>query len=314
MSEPEAIADKSRGIFARIGLSLLSLLVPGLGLIRAGSLALGIKFAALHLTFLFLLVGYFAFGPTLTIGSWAIVLIIGLAVVLICQLGSSIITFLRSRHYVSERQWWSRWYIIVAGVLVWFGIQEVAASNMRAHYRNFYVPAESMRPTLDINDRFLAKMSDFGELRRGDILIVKNEGSEYVKRLIGLPGDNLELKAGKVLINGSVAKYEETSILPAEDICDVAGSDSVEIMQETLPGTKTSHLVVDCGANYLDDVGPIQLGDDQYYFLGDNRDLSADSRVEGPLGLGVVSRDRIVGYTLFVYWSDDRKRIGIEIN
>jgi len=171
-----------------------------------------------------------------------------------------------------------------------------------------------MRPTLQVNDRFVAKMSDFGEPRRGDILIVKNGSNEYVKRLIGLPGDQLELNAGKVLINGSVANYDEMNGLPAEDICDILGSDSVEIMQETLPGAKTPHLVADCGANHLDDVAPVQLGADQYFFLGDNRDLSADSRVPGPLGLGVVSRDRIVGYPLFIYWSDDRVRIGIKIN
>jgi len=160
-------------------------------------------------------------------------------------------------------------------------------------------------------------MSDFGEIKRGDVLIVKNLDSEYVKRVVGLPGDTFEMRAGHVYINGSSATYKDTAGQPDSRICDTSGgsSSSATISEEMLPGTASTHLVANCGFVMLDDYPATALVKNQFFFLGDNRDMSADSRVPiSQLGMGIVTRDRIIGKALFFHWSNDRSRIGTNIN
>ncbi|GAB5489178.1 MAG: signal peptidase I [Parasphingorhabdus sp.] len=188
----------------------------------------------------------------------------------------------------------------------------------------FYIPSVSMMPSLLVGDRLivskyaygwswvsptfhiLPKMEGrlFGSLpERGDIVILtpKDQSSDYIKRVIGLPGDTLELRGGQVFLNGVGVPQEVQPDLqipidlnspcngqdfPGSKDIDADGNPvcSLPIIRETLPNG-VSYDIIDLGPQYTDDIDPVIIPENHVYLLGDNRDLSADSRVESPLGL-----------------------------
>ena len=317
MSESAQTSEYTRGVWARLGLSLLSLFVPGLGLIRTDKWKLGLAFAGLYAFFVTALVSYFAFGPTLSFPAAVVILIIGLIVVLICQLGSPILTFITSKKIQIGKPWWNRWYVIIGCIILWFGFQEIATANLRNHYRPFYVPAESMKPNLLVNDRFYAKMSGFYPLKRGDVILFDANSAEYVKRIAALPGDQVEMVAGHLKINGVSARLQSVVDAAQRIVCDSnygrESENAAVLSLEMLPGESGGHLTADCGATLADDFPSTIVPQDHYFVLGDNRDFSADSRFASPMGVGMVPRGNVIGKPLFIHWSNERERIGESI-
>jgi len=209
----------------------------------------------------------------------------------------------------------------------------------------FYIPSGSMLPNLWIGDRLIVskwpygwsyvspsfhvlpfiKGRLFGKMpKRGDIVIVKPPGSnaDYIKRVIGLPGDSIGVQDGVLWLNGSPVprrplppanlpispnmpcndvrydRYRET--LPSGDqVC------AVPRFRETLPGG-TSYDVLDLGISPEDDYPPIIVPEGHLFLMGDNRDDSADSRID-PLegGLGLVAVENIGGRAEFITFSVD---------
>lgn len=164
--------------------------------------------------------------------------------------------------------------------------------------RSFFIPSISMEPTLAANARFTAVRIEPEALKRGDVVVVENaRGENYVKRLIGLPGDTVALEGGTVIINGTSAA--QTPLGPYryafthETTGETFQYEAVRL-RETLPGSAASHFILDHKPTLIDDFGPLTLKAGEYFLLGDNRDMSADSRV-GPemRGLGVVRAEQI---------------------
>lgn len=209
----------------------------------------------------------------------------------------------------------------------------------------FYIPSVSMMPTLLVGDRLivskyaygwswvsptfhiLPRMEGrlFGSLpERGDIVILtpKNQSSDYIKRVIGLPGDMLELRGGQIFLNGQPVKQEyqpdlklpidanspcESREFPGLRSTDEAGNSycSLPILRETLPNG-VSYNIIDLGPKETDDIPPVIIPENHVYLLGDNRDLSADSRVGSPLGLdGPIPWENIGGRAEFLTFSLD---------
>lgn len=136
----------------------------------------------------------------------------------------------------------------------------------------FYVPSESMVPTLEINDHVaVTKLSyKMHEPERGDVVVFKYPPNEeqglkevdYVKRLIGLPGETLEIKNNTVFIDGTPLK-------------------------ETYLNEGTN----------MPDYGPITIPEGEYFMMGDNRNNSSDSRA-----WGFVPEEYLIGKAQFIYW------------
>jgi signal peptidase I len=231
--------------------------------------------------------------------------------------------------------------------LFWVLLAVLAFHSLVA--KPFYIPSESMMPGLLTGDRLVVtkypygwswvspsfhiippmKGRLFGRMpERGDVVIVTPPGTrtDYIKRVIGLPGDTLRMVDGQLFINGVAVKRQpvKPDMIPidANSPCGspsdpalyefrVRGSDGkmycrVPVVRETLPNGR-SYETVELGRSTEDNFGPITVPADHVWLMGDNRDDSADSRVAewlGGLG-GPVPWENIGGRAEFITFSLD---------
>jgi signal peptidase I len=182
----------------------------------------------------------------------------------------------------------------------------------------FYVPSGSMEPTLQIGDALLASKFAygystaslpmqinlpesgrvFGETpKRGDVVVFRWPGDRsqaWVKRVVGLPGDRIQMRQGQLFINDRAASLKADGIGEIED--DNGGKEPAYRYIETLPGG-VAHAIFKLRDNgRLDNTQEVTVPPDHLFVMGDNRDNSADSRVpvrEG--GVGMLPMDNLVG-------------------
>jgi signal peptidase I len=298
--EAQPILPQQRLMLARFGITLLNLLQPGLGLLRLSQGRLGLVFILLPYSAVAILFALYRVIQDMTFLRFMTIMALALTLLAIAYLGSFIATWRRSVTFTPSVKWWSRWYGLL--IIVAIGIALMLPAEWITHYyKGFYTPAESMKPTLEIKDKFLGKMSNFGEIQRGDVMIVRAKIADYVKRAVAVPGDTIALKSGILIING--AAVVQNLIETKANADPLSASGQIRILDEKLPGEARAHRILDLGITQGDNWPETKLGPGEYFFLGDNRDNSADSRhgLE-MMGLGVVSRERIIGRALFRYW------------
>ncbi|MEJ6399290.1 signal peptidase I [Yoonia sp. 208BN28-4] len=147
---------------------------------------------------------------------------------------------------------------------------------------------------------------------RGDIVVFRHPvtGRDFIKRLIGLPGDRIQMKGGVLYINDEAVKLEDggqfvetmeyqgpQGLLPrCENGAVGQGADCIKSRQyETLPNG-TRHAILNIGTQQSDNTGVFTVPEDEFFFMGDNRDNSTDSRVaQTARGVGFVPREDLVG-------------------
>lgn len=204
----------------------------------------------------------------------------------------------------------------------------------------FSIPSGSMLPGLYIGDYLLVAKWPYGYSRasflfgfppipgrlfsklpeRGDVAVFEGpEGSDVIKRVIGLPGDTIATRNGQVLLNGrivpKVAAGPYLIPLTPNSPCRVVPPARPEVRErrcsysafrETLPNGR-SFLVLDQVDNPIaDDFGPVRVPAGTLFMMGDNRDDSADSRFPPTLGgMGFVPQEALVGRALVTFWSTD---------
>ena len=206
--------------------------------------------------------------------------------------------------------------ILVTGVQVLF--------LMTFIFQAMNVPTGSMQNTINIGDQFFVNKFMYGkptpflsallpqrEIERGDIVVFKfppNPSVNYIKRCIGLPGDEILVKDRKVFINGKELPEQPVTVDLSGNTQDLS---ALEVMEEGPAPSgakwKTFHgqdLPYNHDMKFA--VGtPAKVPPDHYFMMGDSRDNSLDSRV-----WGFVPRENIIGRPLYVYWSFNWKDEG----
>jgi len=181
-----------------------------------------------------------------------------------------------------------------------------------------YVPSGSMNPTIVEGDRILVDKAAYGlripftstrltrgsDPQRGDIAIFASpeDGTTLVKRIVGLPGDTVEMRDDVLLINGTVTDYDATFAVADKDLPSATRHEDHHYLIEKLEGRP--HAIMKLPRHFaMRSFGPTAVPEGYYLALGDSRDNSKDSRY-----IGFVPRDSIVGRAFKVAYSLDAER------
>ena len=188
----------------------------------------------------------------------------------------------------------------------------------------FYIPSSSMEPNLLVGDRIFVTKYSYGYSKhsfpfsppifkgrimhknpeRGDIVVFKTPAdnrTDYIKRLIGLPGDKVQFISSNLYINSSEIMK---SRLSTNDII-FCGKKKIDVFtfEELLPNGK-KFITVYSKEYTFQNSDPFIIPKNHYFFLGDNRDCSKDSRFLS--SVGYVHKDNLVGKAQFIFFSSDR--------
>ena len=203
----------------------------------------------------------------------------------------------------------------IYAVIIAFGVRTFG-------YEPFNIPSGSMIPTLLIGDYlFVSKFSygyskftvTFGwplfdgrvlahDPKRGDVAVFKlpRDGkTDYIKRIIGLPGDRIQMIGGVLHINGTPVKLERLEDVVANN--HLGRQTHIAQYLETLPGGKVHRIFKEGNTGPLDNTQVFVVPPQHYFMMGDNRDNSLDSRV--PSAVGFVPEENLVGRAEFIFFS-----------
>jgi signal peptidase I len=179
------------------------------------------------------------------------------------------------------------------------------------------VPSGSMRPTILVGDRIFVNklaydlkvpfttvhLAQWGHPVRGDLVVLwsPHDGQRLVKRVVAVPGDRIEVRDQRLLINGQQAQYGPVPAEMAESL-DLGDLQAGTVSAETVSG-RTHPVMTFSTSGPGANTPPVEIPEGSYFVMGDCRDNSFDSRF-----FGLVSRDRIVGRATAVVVSVDRDR------
>ncbi len=192
-------------------------------------------------------------------------------------------------------------------------------------FQPFNIPSGSMKSTLLIGDYLFVSKFSYGYSRhsfpfspnlfsgriwgsnpkRGDVAVFKNPftGEDYIKRVIGLPGDEIQMINGILHINGKA--------VPKRRVADFVGRDRYGIVrpipryEETLPNGVRYNVLDEVPNGQLDTTRPYRVAAGHFFMMGDNRDNSTDSRVTG--AVGQVPLENFVGRADRLFFSIDEE-------
>ena len=233
--------------------------------------------------------------------------------------------------------WWE--------TLRFFLILFLAAIAIRSLlFAPFSIPSGSMLPNLMIGDYLFVSKWPYGYSRfsfpfgiasfggrilggvpeRGDIVVFRYPGPEeedYVKRVIGLPGDRIEVRGGVVILNGAPIRRQRIAdyAMPVSPNSPCRGSGATRQItgrdgpacayprfRETLPDGRSYDVLDQFGDGDTDNFAPIVVPEGHLFVMGDNRDDSADSRVPVVAdGVGLLPMDHVLGRAAIAFWSTD---------
>jgi signal peptidase I len=209
-------------------------------------------------------------------------------------------------------------------------------------YQPFSIPSGSMIPTLLVGDFLLVNKFNYGfgnetfplrfkilnsrlfhsDPQRGDIVVFNNplhENLDYIKRLVGLPGDRIQVKGGEIEDNGKIIKVsggvlhingESVKLKRIENFDNYTPQGRLDVTPqfiETLPNG-VSHPILkkfSFGRGHYDNTVEFTVPEGHYFMMGDNRDDSIDSRNQQQVGF--INRDLVLGQASIIFFSTEAK-------
>ncbi len=207
--------------------------------------------------------------------------------------------------------------ILYAGLIA-IGIRTVA-------FEPFNIPSGSMIPTLLIGDYLFVSKYSYGYSRysipfapnlfdgrifgrlpdRGDVAVFKlprDNQTDYIKRIVGLPGDRIQMKSGQLYINGTLVPRRDGGNYTGDD--EGPGTRPPRLYIETLPNGRQHDILKMYEEGGLNSTPEFKVPDGHVFAMGDNRDNSADSR-DPTSGVGFVPVENLVGRAEFIFFSID---------
>jgi signal peptidase I len=192
-------------------------------------------------------------------------------------------------------KWYGRWY----GLLFLFLFAPfLFALTFRAFcYEPFHIPSASMSPTIIMGDYlFVEKFAYWNRLpQRGDVVVFRNpkkSNNAFIKRIVGLPKDKVQMIGGVPYINGTPLLHTANACEPVAVSCSFA---------ETLPQGKAYTILLHRTISHMEDTPVYEVPENQYFVLGDNRDNSNDSRFSDEFGF--VPQSTIVGKAIEIIFN-----------
>lgn len=271
---------------------VLSLVIPGLGQLYNGQLKKGIIFfgADFVLPILLFLLGIQRQFPGL------VALVLFMTCMWLFIIGEAFFTALRKKEVVLKP--YNKWYIYILIIILVSGTYAIPSRGIAYkifRFSPFKIATSAMEPALHTGDGLMADLSFYkkNEIQRGDLIVFKfplDPSKDYVKRVIAMEGEKIEIKDKQVFIN-DVPISEEYLIHTDEK-------------NKSKPEDDSYYNDFSKGKNFGPEIIPAR----HCFVLGDNRDNSYDSRYWGCLPL-----DNIKGKPLYVYWAKDKSRIGLKI-
>jgi signal peptidase I len=192
-------------------------------------------------------------------------------------------------------------------------------------FQPFNIPSGSMKGTLLVGDYLFVSKFSYGythyslpwspplfsgrifgfEPKRGDVVVFRlphDDTTDYIKRVIGLPGDRIQVLRGQVVINGNPVSREKKEDYVGESPC--GGNEPIKQFRETLPNGVSYNTLYCYERGSLENIEePFVVPAGHYFMMGDNRDNSLDSRVPSPSGVGYVPFENLIGKAQIIFFS-----------
>ena len=203
--------------------------------------------------------------------------------------------------------------------IIYAGLIAVAIRTVA--FEPFNIPSGSMEPTLLVGDYLFVSKFSYGYStyslplgpdwfsgrypnilpHRGDVVVFKyprDNSTDYIKRIIGLPGDHVQVKQGQLYVNGALVPRASNGEFLAED---EGVATELKQYKETLPNGPTHAILKATDEGYMNNTEEYVVPDGHVFCMGDNRDNSADSRLMN--GVGYVPLENLVGRADFIFFS-----------
>jgi signal peptidase I len=208
--------------------------------------------------------------------------------------------------------------IVYAGLIA-VGIRTVA-------FEPFNIPSGSMIPTLLVGDYLFVSKYSYGYSRysmpfspnlfsgrifghvpeRGDVAVFRlprDTSTNYIKRIVGLPGDRVQVRTGQLYINGTQVQRTRLGVFTA--VNERGDAREAGRYTEVLPNGRQHELLKQTDQGGANDTPEFKVPEGSVFAMGDNRDDSLDSRFPSSVGVGYVPMENLVGRAEFIFFSVD---------
>ena len=283
--------------------TVLAYLAPGLGHVYYGQAKLGFGIIGLLIVFQYL---FFFEWMNSSALPYLVLLLLIISLLLFDLIG----TIVKLKKYGERKSGASN------SVIFYFLLLALSTtSSIFRPFETFSIPSGAMSPTVRIGDYITAQRYVSDKIERGDLIVFmypKDEAIQYIKRVVAMPGETIEVKDKVIYINGSEVALKAIDDFDKEGMVHSRFHDFPLKLYETKTGNIKHFVMLNQENTYSLNYGPKKIPEGHYFVMGDNRDFSSDSRF-----WGTVPKENVLGKAKAVYFNRSldklSQRIGVRL-